>query len=178
MNIGREGVDGPRELGVGLQFLLLGHEVVVGLGLLEGCLAVLADHDEGREKDGLQRHHQRQLRPGVGLHEQHPQGEDHGVDVDELHRSGEGGDGVGDPQLQVGGATGLVRHHDRVVLGVRVEPIHGHPLSGLDAAAGASEGRRPPLPWVAHAPASSSASMRANAASRTAYSASSMAAMA
>src|SRR5260221_7815093 len=92
------------------------------------------------------------MRRAVGLYEQKPEGEDHGVDVEELHRSGEGGDGVGDPQLQVGGATGLVRHHDRVVLGLRVELIHVLPFPDSTPPAGASRWR-PPLPPPAHAPA-------------------------
>jgi hypothetical protein len=43
VDLERQGVDGAGELGVGPQFGLLGDEVVVGLGLLEGTLAVLAD---------------------------------------------------------------------------------------------------------------------------------------
>jgi hypothetical protein len=48
-------VDLACERGVYLQFLSLGCEVVVGLGALKLCLAVLADHDERRQEDGLER---------------------------------------------------------------------------------------------------------------------------
>src|SRR5262249_42314243 len=47
VQLGGQGMDGPGDLGVGLQFQLLLDEVVVGLGLLECGLPVLADHDEG-----------------------------------------------------------------------------------------------------------------------------------
>ena len=50
----RQGVDLPGQLGVGLQLQLLLNEVVVGLGLLEGGLPVLADHHERGQEDGLQ----------------------------------------------------------------------------------------------------------------------------
>ena len=63
------------ELGVGPEFLCLGREVVVGLGALELGLAVLADHDERRQEDRLERDDQRELRPRVGFDEQHPAGE-------------------------------------------------------------------------------------------------------
>src|SRR6516162_3873393 len=54
-----------REFGVRLQLQFLGMEVVVGLGLLESGLTVLADHHEGRQENRLERYHQGQRRPGV-----------------------------------------------------------------------------------------------------------------
>src|SRR3954454_21793231 len=41
-------VDGSRDVGVGLEVLLLLDEVVIGLRLLDRRLPVLADHDERR----------------------------------------------------------------------------------------------------------------------------------
>jgi hypothetical protein len=41
----------PREVGVLLQHRFLLGEVVVGLGLLERSLTVLADHHERRQED-------------------------------------------------------------------------------------------------------------------------------
>jgi hypothetical protein len=52
---------------------------MIRLGLLEGRLPVLADHDEGGQEDRFQRHGQRQRRPRLGLDEQHPDGEYHDV---------------------------------------------------------------------------------------------------
>jgi hypothetical protein len=74
---------------------------MIRLGLLEGRLPVLADHDERGQEDRFQRHGQRQRRPRLGLDEQHPDGEYHDVEIDELHQSGEPGDPVRDPQLKV-----------------------------------------------------------------------------
>ena len=54
-----ERVDLASDLGVGLQLQFLGLEVMVGLGLLESRLRVLADHHEGREEYRLKRHHPR-----------------------------------------------------------------------------------------------------------------------
>jgi hypothetical protein len=67
-----EQVDLASQLSVGLQLQLLGFEVVVGPGLLESRLTVLADHHESRQEDRLERHHQRQRRPGVALQDDHP----------------------------------------------------------------------------------------------------------
>ena len=47
-------VDLPSDLRVEVQLLLLCNEVMVGLCLLERRLAVLTDHHEGRQEDGLQ----------------------------------------------------------------------------------------------------------------------------
>ncbi len=44
-------MDLASEFGVGLQLQLLGFEVMVGPGLLESRLTVLADHHEGRQED-------------------------------------------------------------------------------------------------------------------------------
>jgi hypothetical protein len=54
VEIARQGVDGSCELGVRLQFLGPGREVMVGLGARELGLSVLADHDERREEDRLE----------------------------------------------------------------------------------------------------------------------------
>jgi len=62
----REDVDLPGDLGVGLQLKLLLQGVMVGLGLLEGRLTVLPDHDEGGQEDYLERHHQSEHRPPFG----------------------------------------------------------------------------------------------------------------
>jgi hypothetical protein len=44
-----------RVSGIGVQLALLDQEVVVSLLLLEGGLAVLTDHHEGRQEDCLER---------------------------------------------------------------------------------------------------------------------------
>jgi hypothetical protein len=54
VDLGGEVMDGPRQLGVGLELLVPRFEVVVCLGLLEHRLAVLADHHERRQEDRLQ----------------------------------------------------------------------------------------------------------------------------
>ena len=101
-----------RQVGVGVQLLLLRHEVVVGLELLEHRLTVLPDHHERRQEDRLQRHHERQRRPGAALGKEHPRSEGHHVQVDEVHRAGELGDRVREPELHVLGPLGQdVRHH-------------------------------------------------------------------
>jgi hypothetical protein len=46
-----EDVDLAGQVGVGFELHFLSFIVLVGLGLLEGGLAVLADHDERREED-------------------------------------------------------------------------------------------------------------------------------
>jgi hypothetical protein len=51
VDLGRQLMDEPRQVGVRVQFLLTGGEVVVGLGLLDGGLTVLSDHDERRQED-------------------------------------------------------------------------------------------------------------------------------
>ena len=56
-------MDLPGQVGVGLEFQLLCDEIVIGLGLLEGGLPVLPDHDECGQEDRLQGHDQRQGRP-------------------------------------------------------------------------------------------------------------------
>ena len=103
-------VDHLRDVGVLAQHGLLLGVVVIGLRLLERSLAVLADHHEGREEDRLQRHgHGEEVeRELVGAEQTGaaPQGEDHRVDVDEVHRPRERRDRVGDTELDVlrGGA--------------------------------------------------------------------------
>jgi hypothetical protein len=46
-----EDVDLAGQVCVGLKLEFLSFKVVVGFGLLEGGLPVLADHDERRQKD-------------------------------------------------------------------------------------------------------------------------------
>ena len=75
MQLEREPVDLAGQLGVGLELQFLFGEVVVGLGLLEGRLPVLA----------------------------------------EVHRPGEAGDPVGDPQLDVLGPLRPLLQHRRVM---------------------------------------------------------------
>jgi len=64
VQFGGEGVDFAGELGVGFEFEFLFGEVVVGFGLLECGLPVLADHDEGGQEDRFEGHDQGQGRPG------------------------------------------------------------------------------------------------------------------
>ena len=86
---------------------------MIGLGLLEGRLPVLADHDERGQEDRFQRHDQR--RPRLGLDEQHPDSEYRDVEVNELHRPSECGNPVSDPQLKVGRSSCLLVQDNRVV---------------------------------------------------------------
>jgi hypothetical protein len=88
---------------------------VIRLGLLECRLPVLADHDERGQEDRFQRHDQRQRRPRTLLDEQHPDSEQRDVQVDEIHRPGETGDPIGDPQLKVRGASLLFLQDDWMV---------------------------------------------------------------
>ena len=115
MDLGRQRVDRPGQLGVRPQLPCLAREVVVGLGSLELGLAVLADHDEGREEDRLERDDQGQPRPGIGLDEQHPARERGGMEVDEGHGAGEAGDRVRRSELGVGGPPSGVLDHDGMV---------------------------------------------------------------
>jgi hypothetical protein len=46
-----EDMDLAGQLGVGFELEFLSYKVVVGFGLLEGRLAILADHDERRQED-------------------------------------------------------------------------------------------------------------------------------
>ncbi len=46
-----EDMDLAGQLGVGFELEFLSFKVVVGFGLLEGRLAILADHDERRQED-------------------------------------------------------------------------------------------------------------------------------
>jgi len=121
-------VDFPSQLGVGLelQFLLL--EVVIGLRLLECGLPILADHHEGRQEDRLERDHQGQRRPWTVLEEQHPQGEDRGVDPHEAHGSRESRDLVGNSQLETRVAFArLVDYRGVVYFGALEEPMRYQP---------------------------------------------------
>src|ERR1700738_2705989 len=60
------------ELVVRLQLQFLGLEVMVGPGLLESRLTVLADHHERRQENRLKRQHQGQRWPRASFQEQHP----------------------------------------------------------------------------------------------------------
>src|SRR4029453_5599695 len=72
----------------------------VGNDLTLRVRSVLADHHEGREKDGLERSDPRQPPGRVALEaEPDPAAEPGDVDVDERHRPGERGDPVGYPVL-------------------------------------------------------------------------------
>ena len=109
----------PGQLGVELQLLHFLDEVVIRLRLLEGGLAVLADHHEGRQEDGLEGDRERQRRPGRRLQKNHhPQPEHEHVHVDEHHRAGERGDVVCDPELQVRGALGVEPDGQRGLAGL------------------------------------------------------------
>jgi AAA ATPase domain len=114
VQFGGEGVNLAGQLRVGFELQFFFGEVVVGLGLLEGRLPVLADHDKGGQEDRFQRDDQRQRRPRLGFDQQHPDREQRDVDVDEAHRPGEGGDPVGDPQLNVLGPLFLLLQDNRV----------------------------------------------------------------
>ena len=121
MHVLGELVDEPREprvlLEQGVDALVVG----VGLDLLEGGLAVLADHHEGRQEDGLERDDQRQCWPRALLEHQHPQREQHGVEVDEVHRARERGDLVGDAKLGVAGPLLPLGDDSGMVRDARVE---------------------------------------------------------
>jgi hypothetical protein len=78
---------------------LLSLVMTLSLLLLEGGLAVLTDHHEGRQEDCLKRDDQCQRRPGAPLEYQHPEGEHGDVHVDEKHGSCVLRDGVRNPQL-------------------------------------------------------------------------------
>src|SRR6266567_943488 len=101
VDLGGEVVDGARDVGVRVELLLRRLEVMVRLVLLERRLAVLADHHEGGQEDGFQRHDERERRPGAGLDEQHPGREPEDVEVHEVHRAGERRDLVCDMQLEL-----------------------------------------------------------------------------
>ena len=60
-----EDLDLAGQVGVAFELQFLGYEVVVGFGLLELGLAVLADHDERRQEDRFKLHHESQYRPRV-----------------------------------------------------------------------------------------------------------------
>jgi hypothetical protein len=67
------------------------------------------------------------------------------VNVDELHRPGESGDPVGDPQLKVRGALRLFRYDDRVVwaaLRLRSLPVMAEPGRLFRGASGVPGGPR------------------------------------
>src|ERR1700733_7272553 len=115
VQLGGEPVDLAGQVGVGLELQFLRVVVVIRLGLLDPRLPVLADHDERGQEDRLQRHDQRQHRPRLGLDEQHPDREQHNMQVDEVHPPRETGDPVSDPQLNVRGPLRLFLQDHRVL---------------------------------------------------------------
>src|SRR5262249_22658957 len=144
VDLGGELVDGPRDVGVRVELLLRRLEVVVGLGLLEGCLAVLADHHEGRQEDRFQRHDERKRRPGALLEDEHPQREEGDMQVDEVHRAGECRDLVGDSQLEVLSALHLVLENKRTMLRLRLLGV-SHVVASFGAVGPSNQpGRIPP----------------------------------
>jgi hypothetical protein len=116
VDVGGELVDGPCDVGVRVELLLRRFEVVICLGLLERRLAVLADHHEGRQEDGFQRHDEGERGPGALLEDEHPQREEDDVQIDEVHGAGERRDLVGDPQLECLRALRLLLENERTVL--------------------------------------------------------------
>src|SRR5437899_2746360 len=72
---------------------------MVSLRLLERCLPVLADHHERRQEDGFQRDDKGERGPRALLEDQHPDREERHMDVDEVHRPGEGRYRIRHPQL-------------------------------------------------------------------------------
>src|ERR1700732_2673580 len=100
MQLRCEQMDLTCEFGVGLQFQLLGLEVMVCLCLLESRLPILTDHHERRKEDCLERHDQRQRWPRAFLQNQHPDSEHRRVNPDEVHRPRECRDSIGQPHLE------------------------------------------------------------------------------
>jgi hypothetical protein len=122
-------MDPPGQLGVRLELHLLLDKVVIGLGLLERGLSVLADHDERGQEDGLQRHDEGQLRSRVRFDEDHPHREDRGVKVDKRHGTGKRRDSVRDPHLNVGGPLRTVCQDGGMVPNTRISVSHSGILS-------------------------------------------------
>jgi len=114
VDLGGELVNHPGQLRVGMQLQLARDEVVVGLGLLERGLSVLTDHHERRQKDRLERDDERQSWPWTLLKNEHPRGEDHGMQIHEPHRAGERGDRVCYPQLELCRPALSLGHQARV----------------------------------------------------------------
>jgi hypothetical protein len=97
-----EDMDLAGQLGVGFELEFLSFKVVVGFGLLEGSLAVLADHDERRQEDRFKGNHQSQGRPRALFQNHHPYGEKASVNPDEVHSAGECGDAIGQGPFSAG----------------------------------------------------------------------------
>src|SRR5712692_9601349 len=135
VQLGREPMDLPGQLRVGFELQFLLGEIVIRLGLLECRLPVLADHDERGQEDRFQRHDQRQRRPRTLLDEQHPESEQRHMQVDEIHRPGETGDQIGDPQLKARGASRLFLQDDWVVQEFNRQLKLGHPGASISAQA-------------------------------------------
>jgi hypothetical protein len=125
--------------------LEVGLEVQLGAHIGPGRLAVLADHDERRQEDGLEaddhgEEPERELvepraEPSSPSVEQDPDGEPAEVQVDERHAAGEAGDRIRHPVLVAAQpaehqalVAGLVRHrHREVRLGqARRRCVTGH----------------------------------------------------
>src|SRR5215472_7815948 len=135
VQFGGQPLDFLRQLRVGFEFQLHIVELMVRLGLLERRLPVLADEHERGKEDRFQGHRECQGRPRPRFDEQHPDGEQNHVDVDEFHGPGESGDPIGDPQLDIRGALRLLGEHDRIAAdlarsaGRRVGRGHAGPSS-------------------------------------------------
>ena len=115
MELGRQRANRTRELGVRPQLLSLGREVMVGLGAVKLCLAVLADHDERRQEDRLERDDEGQPRPWIRFDEEHPAGEGDDVDVHKRHGARERSDRIGDAKLHVLRSSARMFGDDRMV---------------------------------------------------------------
>jgi hypothetical protein len=74
---------------------------MIGPGLLECRLPVLADHHERRKENRFERHHQSQRRPGASFEQNHPHTEQHRVKPDEVHRTGERSDPIRQAELKI-----------------------------------------------------------------------------
>ena len=112
------------QLGVGFELQFLSSIVVVGFGLLEGSLAVLADHDERRQEDRFERHDQSQYRPRVRFQYRYPHGEKDHVNEDEVHRAGECGDAIRQPRVEIlASSLRLLQHGWMVDLTIVQQPV-------------------------------------------------------
>jgi hypothetical protein len=123
--------------------LLVGDDLALRVG------AILADHHEGGEEDGLERDDHGEQAVGIGLDaEADPAAEPDDVDVDERHRAGECRDPVGHTVLRLLGALLRVLQERRIDGGRKLlgrQPPVKPVAERLDVAACAGPARR----WVA-----------------------------
>ena len=109
---------------------------MVGPGLLECRLAVLADHHEGGKENRLQRYHQRQRRPGASFQHNHPDAEQRRMNPDEVHRAGERRYPIRQAELKIRTSPfGLVQHGGVMNLSTSQEPARNE-LRGMPMAFG------------------------------------------